>query len=58
VTVARRAQAAGHLPPDADPEAAGAALFGLVPGYVLQRVITGSPDQATFVAGLRAILPA
>jgi AcrR family transcriptional regulator len=57
VTVARRGQLAGHLPPGADPEAVGAALFGLLPGYVLQRVITGSPDQATFVAGLRAILP-
>lgn len=57
VTLARRAQAAGHLPPGADPAAVGAALFGLLPGYVLQRVITGAPDQATFVAGLRAILP-
>jgi hypothetical protein len=57
VTIARRAQAAGHLPPGADPEAAGAALFALVPGYILQRTITGSPDQTTFATGLRAILP-
>jgi AcrR family transcriptional regulator len=57
VTLARRAQAAGHLSPEADPAAVGAALFALLPGYVLQRVITGSPDQATFVAGLRAVLP-
>jgi AcrR family transcriptional regulator len=58
VTIARRAQAAGHLTPDADPAAAGAVMLGVLPGYVLQRTITGYPDQATFVAGLRALLPA
>jgi AcrR family transcriptional regulator len=58
VTIARRAQEAGHLAPDADPEAIGAVLFGIVPGYILQRIITGYPDQATFVAGLRALLAA
>ncbi|HEY8472149.1 MAG TPA: TetR/AcrR family transcriptional regulator [Natronosporangium sp.] len=56
-TIAQRAQAAGELPAAADPAAIGAVLFGLLPGYVLQRVITGTPDQATFVAGLRALLP-
>lgn len=58
VTMVRRAQQAGHLAPDADPEAVGAVLFGLMPGYILQRTLTGYPDQATFVAGLRALLAA
>jgi AcrR family transcriptional regulator len=57
VTIARRAQEAGDLAPDADPVAVGAALFSFVPGYVIQRTITGQPDQATFLAGLRALLP-
>lgn len=57
VTLARRAQQAGDLSPDADPEAAGAVLMALVPGFVLQRALTGSPDAATFTAGLRSLLP-
>jgi AcrR family transcriptional regulator len=57
VTIARRAQQAGYLAPDADPAAVGAALFGVVPGYVLQRTLTGYPDPATVIAGLRALLP-
>ncbi|SCF37338.1 DNA-binding transcriptional regulator, AcrR family [Micromonospora viridifaciens] len=56
VVIARRAHEAGELPADADPEAVGAALFGLVPGYYMQRVLTGSPDRATFLAGVRALL--
>ncbi|MEU4478503.1 TetR/AcrR family transcriptional regulator [Micromonospora sp. NPDC023966] len=56
-TLARRAHAAGELPADADPEAVGAALFALVPGYVLQRVLTGTPDRATYLSGVRALLP-
>ncbi|MET8832705.1 TetR/AcrR family transcriptional regulator [Micromonospora sp. NPDC004540] len=55
-TLARRAHAAGELPADADPAAVGAALFALVPGYVLQRILTGSPDRATYLAGVRALL--
>jgi AcrR family transcriptional regulator len=58
VTIARRAQQAGKLAPDADPVAVGSALFALVPGYLLQRTLTGHPDQAVFAAGLRTLLPA
>ncbi|MFR9778190.1 TetR/AcrR family transcriptional regulator [Micromonospora sp. MS34] len=54
-TLARRAHAAGTLPADADPEAVGAALFGLVPGYFMQRILTGSPDRRTYLAGVRAL---
>ncbi|MCW3815273.1 TetR/AcrR family transcriptional regulator [Micromonospora sp. DR5-3] len=56
VAIARRAGEAGELPAEADPEAVGAALFGLVPGYFMQRMLTGSPDRATFLAGVRALL--
>jgi AcrR family transcriptional regulator len=55
--IARRAQEAGDLPPDADPEAVGAVLLAIIPGYALQRVLTGGPDSATFLTGLRTLLP-
>ncbi|MPZ27047.1 MAG: TetR family transcriptional regulator [Micromonosporaceae bacterium] len=58
ITLARRAGQAGELPPGTDPEAAGAVLMAILPGFVLQRVLTGGPDAATFAAGLRALLPA
>jgi AcrR family transcriptional regulator len=53
----QRAQDAGHLPPQADPEAVGANLFGMLLGYLLQRTLTGSPDRETFVTGVRGLLP-
>lgn len=56
--LAARAQAAGKLAPDADPDAVGAVLFGLVPGYALQRVLSDGPDRGTFLAGARALLSA
>ncbi|MFG2053686.1 TetR/AcrR family transcriptional regulator [Micromonospora sp. NPDC048930] len=54
--LSRRARDAGELPPDADPEAVGAALFGLIPGYFMQRILTGHPDRHTYLAGVRALL--
>jgi AcrR family transcriptional regulator len=57
VQFARRAQEHGHLPPDADPFAIGVVLFALMPGYALQRMLTGEPEPDTFKAGLRALLP-
>ncbi|MCZ7376977.1 TetR/AcrR family transcriptional regulator [Micromonospora sp. WMMC250] len=54
----RRAQRSGELPADADPEAAGAALFGLVPGWFIQRLLTGVPDRATYLTGVGALLGA
>lgn len=56
VTLARRAQQAGDLPSQADPEAVGAVLMAVLPGFLLQRVYTGAPDADTFVAGLRTLL--
>src|SRR5262245_37343491 len=49
VEVARRNQAAGRLPAGVDPEAVGAVLFGLVPGYGMQRVLLGEPDPETYL---------
>ena len=56
--LARHAVQAGELPPETDIEGAGAALFGLVPGYGVQRVLIGHPDPETYLAGVRALLDA
>lgn len=56
VELARKAQKRGELPKTADPEAVGAVLFRLMPAYALQRALTGTPDWATFLAGLTALL--
>lgn len=52
VTAVRR----GELPPDTDTDAVAATLFGLMPGYALQRLMIGTPDHATYLAGIRALL--
>lgn len=54
--IAQRAKDSGELPPDADPEAVGAVLFGMIPGYILQRLLTGRPDRQTYLAGIRSVL--
>ncbi len=46
---------AGHLAPDADLEAAAAALFGTVPGFLLQRVALGDVDVDAYLEGLAAL---
>ncbi|GAA3770174.1 hypothetical protein GCM10022225_66320 [Plantactinospora mayteni] len=56
VELARRAQQAGELPADADAEAVGAVLFGLIPGFALQRVLAAGPDPKTYLDGIRALL--
>jgi len=55
VEVARRRQAAGKLPADADPEQVGRALLGLLPGFILQRLLLGEVTPAGYAAGLRAL---
>lgn len=57
VDYATRAAEAGMLPPGADADAVGAVLFGLVPGYVVQRTLTGTPDRAAYLAGVAGLLP-
>lgn len=56
VTLARSAQDAGELPADADPEGVGAVLFAIIPGYALQRMMTGGPEPEVFKDGLRALI--
>jgi AcrR family transcriptional regulator len=58
VDLAQRAVERGELPADADPKAVGAALFSLMLGYALQRMLTGEPDLSTYRAGLRSLLAA
>jgi AcrR family transcriptional regulator len=57
-TLARRARDAGQLPPDADPEHVGAALFGFIPGFALQWTVLGAVDRQTYAAGIAALLAA
>ncbi|TCN35033.1 TetR family transcriptional regulator [Kribbella orskensis] len=57
VEVARRAQADGTVDPDTDPEYIAQVLFGLIPGFILQRLILGDVTPQTYTAGLAALLP-
>ena len=54
--VARRAQADGTVDPDTDPRYIAQVLFGMVPGFVLQRLLIGDVTPETYSAGLRALL--
>lgn len=56
VRTAERARAAGQLPADADPAGVGAAFFGLVQGYILQRILLGTVDRQLYMNGVRALL--
>src|SRR5262249_57428815 len=55
VKAARRMREDGRLPPGADVDAAGAVLFALLPGFLLQHLILGDTDAATFQRGLRQL---
>ncbi|MFC5265614.1 TetR/AcrR family transcriptional regulator [Kribbella sp. VKM Ac-2568] len=57
VEVARRAQADGTVDPDTDPEYIAQVLFGLIPGFILQRLILGDVTPQSYTAGLAALLP-
>jgi len=56
VYLATRARDAGTLPADANVEAVGAVLFGTVPGYALQRILSNGPDKKTYLDGLRTLV--
>jgi hypothetical protein len=56
VEVARRAQQTGRLPADADPAQLGAALFSLVLGCLLQRLLLGDLAPDAYVAAVRVLL--
>jgi AcrR family transcriptional regulator len=46
----------GELAAGTDVDAVAGVLYGLIPGFALQRVLTGFPDKKTYVAGMRALL--
>ena len=54
--VARRWQAAGHLPADALPDQLGAAMLGLVQGFVLQNLLVTDTEIKSYLAGVRVLL--
>src|SRR5262249_9620535 len=56
VKAAQRMRDDGRLPPGADLDAAGAVLFALLPGFLLQHLILGDTDAATPQRGLRQLL--
>jgi AcrR family transcriptional regulator len=57
VDIARRAQADGTADPDTDPEYIAQAMFALIPGFILQRLLLGDVTPDSFCAGLAALLP-
>jgi AcrR family transcriptional regulator len=54
--VARRLRDAGLSPAGTDPDDLGAVLFGLVPGYIVQRLLLGDVSPRRYRAGVRALL--
>jgi AcrR family transcriptional regulator len=54
--IARRAQADGTVDADVAPEYVAQAMFGMIPGFILQRLLIGDITPATYTAGLRALL--
>jgi AcrR family transcriptional regulator len=56
VAVARKAQEDGTIDAAADPEHVGQAMFGFVPGFLLQRLMIGDITADSYAAGLRALL--
>jgi AcrR family transcriptional regulator len=56
VHLVRRAQVAGEVPAEVDPERLGAVLFGALLGYIMQQLLVGDLDPAAYRAGLRPLL--
>jgi AcrR family transcriptional regulator len=56
IRVAERAIKRGELPAGSDPAEVGPALYALVGGYGLLKIITGNVDLDRYRAGVRAIL--
>jgi len=48
----------GELPPATDIDATAAVCYGFLPGFALQRLLTGIPDKETYLAGVRSLLDA
>jgi AcrR family transcriptional regulator len=54
--VARRGQADGTVDPSVDPRYIAQVLFGIIPGFALQRLVMGDVAPNTYAAGLRALV--
>lgn len=54
--VLRRSQEDGTLKPDLDPAAMAQTMLGLIPGFVLQRLIVGDVTAASYAAGFRDLI--
>lgn len=51
-------QEAGHIDPDGDPQVAARTLFGLLPGFILQRLLLGDVTPESYAEGFAALQPA
>jgi AcrR family transcriptional regulator len=51
-----RMQAAGHVDPGAPPGEVAQVLFGLMPGFIVQRLILGDVTPDSYAAGIEALL--
>jgi AcrR family transcriptional regulator len=56
IEISRRAQQAGRLPAGADPILLGAALFSLVLGFLLQRLLLGDVEPESYVAAVGVLV--
>ncbi|GGL07590.1 TetR/AcrR family transcriptional regulator [Nocardia jinanensis] len=54
---AERMRAVGWLPPDADLDAVAAALFGLLPGFVLQHLLLDDLVREQYLRGVETLYP-
>ena len=54
--VARRAQADGTVDAETDPRHIAQVMFGLIPGFIIQRLLLGDVTAESYKAGLRAVL--
>ncbi|WP_158613076.1 TetR/AcrR family transcriptional regulator [Nocardiopsis sp. Huas11] len=52
----RAQQRAGRLDPEEDPELVARALFGLMPGFILQRLLIGDIDPGSYARAVRGLL--
>ena len=55
-TYVERAIAAGHLPSDADPVRTAQTLIGLIPGFMVQRLVFEDLTPASYAAGLADLM--
>lgn len=54
--IARRGQQNGTIAPGVDPEHVAQAMFGLVPGFILQRLLLGDVSPDSYCDGFAALL--